>query len=600
MTLKERFDYNPQTDLLGTGGFSTVFRAYDKETATYVALKFFNSDANKKYNIREELKKVSLLSHPNIVRYHGFISHDTVNFHGLKEEMEVGILELVDGGDLKDYLDRNPDISPDIYKKIFLDILYGLTYLHQNRIIHRDLNAKNILLKKGENGLVTAKITDFGISKALDSSQSQSSQLLGTINFMAPEQFEPAKYGVNGKISTNLDLWSFGVLVYESITRKTLFGTKQTEMNIQETMKKILMDPIPADVHSLPSPFNVLIPLCLVRNANERCQSAEEAIAIMKSPERYGNNVPPRTTDNPAATRVIPKPANAQNNKKENNRNKLIYILAGITFILLTSTGVAWKMGAFGSGEIAGKDSLPQVSTADTIRKDSLTADMALPDSTSLQTPSKPTTAIDKVKNERYFEAKLKGDLALREAKDDRKKGDACRAQNKYDDADANYDDAKRNLDQASMYYYDALAAVPGDAYCTGKLAEIKKAEKALDAAEAENNRLRNTSELSFSFDKTVYNFGTITQGDKVVTEFKITNTSNADITISNALGSCGCTVPEYPKTPIKPGQSGIIKVTFNSTGKKGQQDKTVTVTITNGSDTKTEVLHMKGNVAEQ
>ncbi|MEO6524313.1 MAG: DUF1573 domain-containing protein [Mucilaginibacter sp.] len=80
-------------------------------------------------------------------------------------------------------------------------------------------------------------------------------------------------------------------------------------------------------------------------------------------------------------------------------------------------------------------------------------------------------------------------------------------------------------------------------------------------------------------FDKDSYNFGKIKQGDKVSYDFKFTNTGKTPLIISNAVASCGCTTPEWPKEPVKPGDSGVIKVTFNSTGKSGLQDKLITVT---------------------
>jgi hypothetical protein len=96
------------------------------------------------------------------------------------------------------------------------------------------------------------------------------------------------------------------------------------------------------------------------------------------------------------------------------------------------------------------------------------------------------------------------------------------------------------------------------------------------------------------TFEVLEYNFGTIKQGESATYEFKFKNTGREPLIINEAHGSCGCTVPDYPKEPIKPNGQGTIKVTFNSTGKMGVQDKTVTVTY----DTdKTVILHMKGTV---
>ncbi|GAB4133486.1 MAG: hypothetical protein Fur0041_05720 [Bacteroidia bacterium] len=96
------------------------------------------------------------------------------------------------------------------------------------------------------------------------------------------------------------------------------------------------------------------------------------------------------------------------------------------------------------------------------------------------------------------------------------------------------------------------------------------------------------------TFTEKEYKFGNIKQGESVTYEFKFKNTGKEPLIIASAVGSCGCTVPKYPQEPIKPGASGVITVTFNSTGKMGPQDKTVTLTYNEG---KTEVLHMIGNV---
>lgn len=101
----------------------------------------------------------------------------------------------------------------------------------------------------------------------------------------------------------------------------------------------------------------------------------------------------------------------------------------------------------------------------------------------------------------------------------------------------------------------------------------------------------------SMKFDKEEYNFGVIKQGDKVEYAFDFVNNGKEPLIITEAHGSCGCTVPEWPKEPLKKGEKGVIKVTFNSAGKMGLQDKTVTIT-SNASDSP-KVLHIKGNIEQ-
>ena len=95
-------------------------------------------------------------------------------------------------------------------------------------------------------------------------------------------------------------------------------------------------------------------------------------------------------------------------------------------------------------------------------------------------------------------------------------------------------------------------------------------------------------------FDRTVHDFGNIANNESVTTEIELKNTGKADLIIINATASCGCTVPEYQKTPIKPGETSKLTVKFQ-TGAEGQQQKTVTL-VTNTKKGE-ETLTIKANV---
>jgi hypothetical protein len=105
-----------------------------------------------------------------------------------------------------------------------------------------------------------------------------------------------------------------------------------------------------------------------------------------------------------------------------------------------------------------------------------------------------------------------------------------------------------------------------------------------------------NPDELpDMKFEKEEHDFGTIQQGEKVQYAFKFKNTGKMDLIITSAQGSCGCTVPNYPKQPLKPGSEATIDVTFDSAGKQGKQNKTVTL-VTNCIPS-TKVLTIMGDV---
>lgn len=104
-----------------------------------------------------------------------------------------------------------------------------------------------------------------------------------------------------------------------------------------------------------------------------------------------------------------------------------------------------------------------------------------------------------------------------------------------------------------------------------------------------------NGKTTSAKFEETSYDWGTIDEGKKMEHIFKFKNTGTNDMIISDAHGSCGCTVPEWPKEPIKPGKSSQIKVIFDSKGKAGDQSKSVTITA--NTEPTNMVLMIKGKV---
>jgi outer membrane biosynthesis protein TonB len=97
------------------------------------------------------------------------------------------------------------------------------------------------------------------------------------------------------------------------------------------------------------------------------------------------------------------------------------------------------------------------------------------------------------------------------------------------------------------------------------------------------------------TFDKLEHDFGVINQGDVVDYSFKFKNTGDNDLIITDAKGSCGCTVPDYPREAIKPGESGKIKVSFDSKKKSGQQLKSITLTA--NTEKGKEILHIKSTI---
>lgn len=97
-------------------------------------------------------------------------------------------------------------------------------------------------------------------------------------------------------------------------------------------------------------------------------------------------------------------------------------------------------------------------------------------------------------------------------------------------------------------------------------------------SAQAQEQEKEKTDGPVLTFKESSKDFGDITQGEKVEHVFKLENTGNAPLVISNVAATCGCTVPSWPKEPIAPGKAAEIKVTFNSKGKMGKQNSVVRI----------------------
>ena len=97
------------------------------------------------------------------------------------------------------------------------------------------------------------------------------------------------------------------------------------------------------------------------------------------------------------------------------------------------------------------------------------------------------------------------------------------------------------------------------------------------------------------TFEETEHDFGKIIEGETVNFSFRFTNTGKSDLLLAEVTSSCGCTVPSYPKMPIRPGEQGEVKVAFNSNGRKGFQSKTVLVA--SNTQPNTTLLRIKAQV---
>lgn len=161
-------------DALGQGSSGVVHKAIHKKSGSFLALKDISvSDPNKRNQIIKELETLYASTSPYLVGFYGAFYNDG----------NISIaLELMEGGSLKDIYQCTTKIPVDILSIITNQVLQGLKYLHKDRhMIHRDIKPSNILM----NGNGDFKLTDFGISAALENTMEQCATFVGTVTYMS-------------------------------------------------------------------------------------------------------------------------------------------------------------------------------------------------------------------------------------------------------------------------------------------------------------------------------------------------------------------------------------------------------------------------------
>jgi tetratricopeptide (TPR) repeat protein/tRNA A-37 threonylcarbamoyl transferase component Bud32 len=201
--------------LIGKGGMGEVYEAFDQELEERVALKTlrFEVSSNEIFTarFRREIQLARKVTHPNVCRIFESLRHQAGN-----ETISVLSMELLQGQTLGDYLKSKGRLTADEALPLARQIIDGLSAVHAAGIIHRDLKPSNLVLVP-EGDTFRVKITDFGIAGRLPENPSQpaltqASKLLGTPDYMAPEQLE------QGRATIQSDIYSLGLVLYEMIT----------------------------------------------------------------------------------------------------------------------------------------------------------------------------------------------------------------------------------------------------------------------------------------------------------------------------------------------------------------------------------------------
>lgn len=336
--------------LIGVGGMSYVYKAYDTIDDRTVAVKILKDEYlhNEEFTRRfkNESKAIAILSHPNIVRVYD-VSFD--------ERLQYIVMEYIDGITLKEYIDQQRDIRWKETVHFTVQILRALQHAHDKGIIHRDIKPQNIMLLPDG----TIKVTDFGIARLARNELRPpvaGEKAIGSVHYISPEQ-------AKGELTDErADLYSVGVMMYEMLTGKLPFDADNAVsvaiMQLQSEAKR------PRDINpEIPEGLEEITLKAMQKDPEKRYQSAAEMLSdideFKKNPSihfeyQYFNEEPTRYVDAIAKIKGEEEPEDDEEEDEKSGAPVLPILAAvagAIVLVALIFVGIAAYNKVFGGGD---------------------------------------------------------------------------------------------------------------------------------------------------------------------------------------------------------------------------------------------------------
>ncbi len=330
---------------IGSGGMAEVFKAVDEVLGRTVAVKVLHpryaTEPNFVARFRQEAQAAANLSHPNIVNIYDW---------GRDGDTYYIVMEYVKGTDLKTMVDDSGPIDPIRAAEYGAQVCAALAVAHGYDVIHRDIKPHNIVITPDG----TVKVMDFGIARAGNTTMTQTGSVLGTAQYISPEQ---AQGGILGPSS---DLYSLGATLYELVTGQVPFDA---DTPVAIALKQVNEQPVgPRQIRSaIPIALEAVILKAMRKNPAERYASANEmredlmrvvnGDKVRAAPPAYVDD----TTVMPAVDRAerIRTAQGPQVQPIPERRGNPWPWIALVVAVALVALGIAWALGAFGAGSVA-------------------------------------------------------------------------------------------------------------------------------------------------------------------------------------------------------------------------------------------------------
>jgi len=259
-------------EVVGRGGMGVVYKAIDPEIGRLVGIKMMTSkvisDPGLLKRFYREAQSAGKLQHPNIV---------TIYDLGVHEATPYLVMEFLEGESLDAFIRSGRAISLEEKLNIIIQVCNALAYAHEQKIVHRDIKPANVMVLKDG----TVKLVDFGIARIGEEHVTRAGQLLGSIQYMSPEQIQDAP------VDLRTDIFSTGVSLYQLLTYQLPFEGKDAG----DTLLKIIHDsPPPLDkfLPRCPPELDTIVQRVLAKNPDERYQTAADlAFDLSHVQERF-------------------------------------------------------------------------------------------------------------------------------------------------------------------------------------------------------------------------------------------------------------------------------------------------------------------------